>query len=416
VRVEHEGREIDVDTGFIVFNERNYPAFCRLMDELGIDAIDAPMTFGVRDDRTGLEYGGASLNALLAQRRNALSPRFLGMIRDILRFFREAPRSLEHEPEDATLGEYLARQGYGRAMIEQFLVPMGGAIWSSPNSGMLDFPLHFFVRFFENHGMLTLSDRPQWRTIRGGSKRYVDEIARRLEEAGSDVRLSTPVMGVRRGATSSGATQVWFVEDGRERVELFDHVIFACHSDQAQRILGEDATNKEREILGRIPYQANDVVLHTDQSLMPQSRRAWSAWVSRIPRDDWTGSRSHALVTYDLTVLQSLGTREHLLVSLNQTQDIDPARILARFTYDHPVFTLDGENAKGRYSEIGSGRTSFCGAYWFNGFHEDGVRSALRVVEHVRRLARSTATRDSDRDTISAVEAGSGEPVIGGAA
>jgi len=385
VRVEHEGRDIDVDTGFIVFNERNYPEFCGLIDELGIDAIDAPMTFGIRDDRTGLEYGGASLSALFAQRRNLVSPRFHGMVRDILRFFREAPASLEHEPEDATLGEYLARHGYGRAMIEQFLVPMGGAIWSSPNSGMMDFPLHFFVRFFHNHGMLTLNDHPQWRTIRGGSKRYVDAIASGLD----DVRLSTAVTGVVRDATARGETEVRSVAGGEERAELFDHVVFACHSDQALRILGEDATDAEREVLGAIPYQANDVVLHTDQSLMPRNRRAWSAWVSRIPREDWkgVGAKTHVLVTYDLTILQSLGTREHLLVSLNQTEDIDPSRILARFTYDHPVFTLEGERAKGRYAEIGSGRTSFCGAYWFNGFHEDGLRSALRAVKHVQSAA-----------------------------
>ena len=368
VRVEHEGRRIDVDTGFIVFNERNYPTFCRLLDRLGVESRPAPMTFGVRDDRTGLEYGGASLNALFAQRRNLLSPRFVRMVRDVLRFYREAPSSLAGEPEEATLGDYLDRRGYSEGFAEQFLIPMAGAIWSSSSARMREFPLHFLVRFFENHGMLTLRDRPQWRTIAGGSRWYVDAIGAAL---GDRVVMSTPVESVRR------LTDRVEVRARADPAESFDEVILACHSDQALAML-EDATDAERAILGAIPYQANDTVLHTDQTLMPRNRRAWSSWIGRIPR----GEREHAVVTYDLTILQSLGTREHLLVSLNQSEDIDPDRMLARFTYDHPVFTLEGERAKARYDEIGGvNRTHFCGAYWFNGFHEDGMRSALRVCD-----------------------------------
>lgn len=370
VDVEHEGRRIAVDTGFIVFNERNYPLLCELLRRLEIKSQPAPMTFGVRDDRTGLEYGGASLNTLFAQRRNALSPRFLAMIRDILRFYRDAASSLDAEPLEMTLGDYLERQRYGKAFREQFLVPMAAAIWSSPDQRVDVLPLHFVVRFFENHGMLTLRDRPQWRTIPGGSRRYVEAISARLANS---VRRSARVESIAR------------LEDGIEvravgDVGRFDHVILACHSDQALAVLS-DASEAEREILGAIAYQANDTVLHTDQSLMPRNRRAWSAWNGRVTRGG-RGKEAGVAVTYDLTILQSLETRDHLLVTLNQTDEVDAEKILARFTYDHPVFTVEGERAKARYGEIGGvAGTHFCGAYWRNGFHEDGVWSALRVCE-----------------------------------
>jgi predicted NAD/FAD-binding protein len=366
VRVSHEGREIDVDTGFIVFNDRNYPLLTRFFDRLGIEGKDAPMTFGVRDDRSGLEYGGENLNALFAQRRNLVSPRFWGMTREILRFFREAPALAELEDEDATLGEFLDAHGFKGDVVDRFLIPMGGAIWSSSTAQMREFPVKFFVRFFDNHGMLSLKDRPQWKTVPDGSRRYVDRCAAIL---GDRVRLGASIVSVRRERD-----RVVIVSERGE--EVFDQVVLACHSDQALGLLA-DPSDAEREILGAIRYQPNDTVLHTDQSLMPRARRAWSSWIARVTADE----RANVVVTYDLTILQSLGTEKHLLVSLNQTGDIDPGSVLARFTYHHPVFTIESERAKGRYAEIGGAamRTHYCGAYWFNGFHEDGVRSAARV-------------------------------------
>jgi len=369
VTVEHEGRTIGVDTGFIVYNERNYPRLTRFFRDLGVETKDAPMTFGVRDDRSGICYGGENLNTLFAQRRNLLNPRFWRLIRDARRFFREAADAIEHEHDDATLGAFLDAHGYSRDVAELFLIPMGGAIWSSSDAQMRGFPLRFFVRFFDNHGMLTLRDRPRWRTVVGGSRRYVDAARQRL---GDRVRLSSPVRSVVRG--TEGVTLT--TDAGEER---YDEVVLACHSDQALAVLG-DASGAEREILGAIPYQSNDTVLHTDPSLMPGVRRAWSAWNARRT----TEGRDRAVVTYDLTILQSLETREHLLVSLNQTEDIDPTKVLMRTTYDHPLYTIEGERAKARYGEIGGvRRTHFAGAYWFNGFHEDGMRSAERVCAHL---------------------------------
>lgn len=364
VRVHHEGRDIDVDTGFIVYNDRNYPLLTRFFETLGIEGTDAPMTFGVRDDTTGLEYGGESLRTMLAQKCNALRPSFWLMIRDVLRFFEHAPKQIKQADDDITLGAFIERFGYSRRMRDRFLVPMGGAIWSSSHEQMLAFPMKFFVAFYQNHGMLTLKDRPQWRTVPGGSRRYVDAVADRL---GERVRLSSPVRAVRRTGE-----HVEVVLD--DQTEMHDHVVLACHSDQALALL-DDAGDDERRILGAIPYQPNDTVLHWDSSVMPRKRAAWSAWNARVR----PGS-GNVVVTYDLTTLQSLPTKKHLLVSLNQTDEIDPKKIYRRFTYDHPVFTTLGEHAKAAHATIsGTDRTHFAGAYWFNGFHEDGIRSAQRV-------------------------------------
>jgi predicted NAD/FAD-binding protein len=375
VRVEHEGRSIEVDTGFIVYNERNYPLFSRLLDRLGVESRPAPMSFAVRDERTGLEYGGASVNGLFAQRGNLLSPRFLGMVRDILRFYEHAAEAIEREPSDITLGTFVERHGYGHAFYEQFLAPMGAAIWSSPVGAMRDFPARFFVRFFENHGMLTLTDRPQWRTITGGSWRYVARIVGAL---GARVRGGVRVASVRRGADH--ASVAWRDADGGVGEDRFDHVVLACHSDEALALL-RDASPAEREILGAIPYCASDAVLHADAGVLPRLRRAWAAWNYTIPRPSaGSGGQERVYVTYNMSVLQSLGTRVPLFVTLNQTDAIDPSRVLMRRTYHHPVFTIEGLRAQRRYHEIGGGRTHFGGAYWYNGFHEDGVRSAARIA------------------------------------
>lgn len=382
VQVEHEGRSIWVDTGFIVYNRRNYPLFSRLLRELDVPTKDAPMTFGIRDDHTGLEYGGENFRALFAQKRNILSPRFLGMIRDILRFNREAPEAAEREPAGTTLGEFLDKHNYGTAMAEQFLVPMAAAVWSAPAKAVREFPLTFFVRFFKNHGMLQTKGRPQWRTVVGGGREYV----RRLTEPFADrIVQGDPAMSIERFPGGARVT----TESGA--VHEADAVVLACHTDQALRLLAEP-TETECEILGAMPYQMNDVVLHTDVSVLPRRRAAWSAWNYRKTSDN----RQTVAVTYNMTILQSLGTRVPLLVTLNDTESIDPAKILGRYAYAHPAYSIPFVESQARWGEISGhpdnawGTTHYCGAAWRNGFHEDGVWSGCRVAQAVARDQHAT--------------------------
>ncbi len=365
VTVAQDGRSYDVDTGFIVFNDWTYPNFIALLDELDVASQPSAMSFSVRCEQTGLEYNGTSLNTMFAQRRNLMRPSFLKMIRDILRFHREAPATIGDASAPATLGEFLKERSYGRRFVEHYLVPMGSAVWSTDPERFLQIPLRFFVSFFQNHGMLSVDERPQWRVVRGGSRRYVDAITRPFTDR---IRLSTPVVAVARTASGVDVRTA----AGSQR---FDHVVFATHSDAALRLL-RDPSPDERDILRALPYQSNDVVLHTDQTLMPRVRRAWAAWNYHVQPDT-----SRATVTYNLNILQSLPSHAPFLVTLNRTGAIAPDKVLRRFTYDHPLFTTESIAAQQRWSEIsGSRNTHYCGAYWFNGFHEDGVNSALRVV------------------------------------
>ncbi len=363
------GRRFAVDTGFIVYNDWTYPNFIALLDELGVSTRPTEMSFSMSDSRTGLEYAGSNLNTLFAQRRNLVSPRFLGMISDILRFNRQAVEDLESGRIDAsmTLGAYLADRGYGAAFKEFYLVPMGAAIWSADRAAMLEFPLLFFVRFFRNHGLLSVKNRPQWRVIEGGSREYIKPLT-----AGFADRLRTrmPVTGIRRGGVEGGAELT--LEDGS--VETFDHVVLACHSDQALALL-RDPSAAERDILGAIPYQKNDVVLHTDVRMLPRERRAWASWNYQL-----SPGEQRPTLTYNMNILQGLNAPDTFCVTLNNTQAINPHKILGRFNYDHPVFTLEGMRAQERWDEINGTGTWYCGAYWRNGFHEDGVVSGLRVA------------------------------------
>jgi predicted NAD/FAD-binding protein len=350
-----------------VYNDWTYPNFIALLDELGVCSRPTRMSFSMSDRASGLEYAGSSLNTLFAQRRNLASPMFLGMVRDILRFNRESVRDLDAGRIDSetTLGEYLERGRYGIAFREYYLVPMGSAIWSADTPAMLDFPLQFFVRFFRNHGLLSVRNRPQWRVIDGGSREYLKPLCAAL---GSPVRTRARVQAVRR--TEQGV-DLTIAEGG---VESYDAVVFACHSDQALAMLS-DASEAERAVLGAIPYQQNDVVLHTDTRLLPRSGITWSSWnYLRRPEQE------RATLTYNMNILQGLDAPETLCVTLNSTPDINPLKILGRFSYDHPVFTLDGMRAQQRWEDINGDRTWFCGAYWHNGFHEDGVVSARRVA------------------------------------
>ena len=359
---------IPVDTGFIVFNDRTYPNFIRLLDEIGQQSQSSEMSFSVQSKSDNLEYCGSSINALFAQRRNLLRPSFHRMVRDILRF-NESVLAITDELDDSiSLGEYLQRNNYSRSFTNHYIIPMAAAIWSAEPVAVLRMPLGFLVRFFANHGLLQLRDRPQWRVISGGSREYVKKLTAGHQDA---IRLSCPVQSVQR--TAAGV-EVHSATVGRE---MFDHVFFACHSDQALRLLA-DATPIEREVLGAIRYQKNEAILHTDASLMPARRLAWAAWNCHVPTDDTRG----AAVTYNMNILQNLQAKKQYCVTLNNARDIDEEKILRRMEYEHPIFSRAMVAAQKRQSDINSDRTFFCGAYWRNGFHEDGVVSALNAVEH----------------------------------
>jgi predicted NAD/FAD-binding protein len=371
IDVPRRGGLVDrIDTGFIVYNEVNYPLFSSLLGRLGVQSQPSNMSFSVRCDRTGLEYNGSSLRQLFAQRRNLLRPAFHRMLVDILRFNREAASAVGNGAADMTLGELVEASGYSRGFAEHYLLPMGSALWSVPRTSVLQMPAAFFVRFFENHGMLTVDDRPEWRVVVGGSDRYVNRLTEPFRDR---IRLGTPARRVTRIRDEADRPQGAEV-DG----ERFDHVVFACHSDQALRALA-DATTLEREVLSALPYQKNDVVLHTDETVLPRRRRAWGAWNYHLRGE----GDAPATVTYNMNVLQTLDARSTYCVTLNATELIDPDRVLYRTTFHHPVYTRAGFAAQERHAEIsGTGtHTHFCGAYWGYGFHEDGVRSALRVAE-----------------------------------
>ena len=364
------GREWPVNTGFIVFNDWTYPNFMKLMDRLGVASEVSDMSFSVDCHSSGLQYNGTSLNTLFAQRRNLLNLPFLRMIQEVLRFNKESRADLAagNIADTETLGEYLNRNGYSRYFRQYYIVPMGAAIWSAPEIVLEQFPIRFFLQFFNNHGMLSVDDRPTWRVISGGSARYVDAMMERL---GERTHLNSPVSSVVREPDHVVVT----VNDEHHH---FDQVVFACHSDQALGMIA-DPSAEELDILGAITYQRNDVVLHTDSSVLPSNRRAWAAWNYFIPQH----STEPVSVTYNMNVLQNFDEApETFCVTLNRSQDIDPERIIKRFDYAHPVFTLEAVAAQKRYDEIGGhNRSHFCGAYWFNGFHEDGVSSALRVTQ-----------------------------------
>lgn len=368
VDVQLGGQHYAIDTGFIVFNDWTYPHFIRLLDHLGIASSPTEMSFSVHNPLTAHEYNGNTLNSLFAQRRNLVSPPFWGMLYDILRFNRQALRDLEQQrvSDTLSLGDYLYMNRYGERFIEHYIVPMGAAIWSMPLAQMLAFPLQFFVRFFKHHGLLSVNERPQWRVVRGGSRSYMAPLCAPFAH---NIRLNCPVLGVSRDAQGVSL----FSRAGTER---FDKVVFACHSDQALLML-HDPSAPEREILGALRYADNDVVLHTDTRLLPRRPLAWASWNYRLG-----GSHTQpAAVTYNMNILQGIKAPQTFCVSLNQTDAIDPGKILGRYTYAHPQFSLAGVQAQARHAELcGTRHSYYCGAYWGNGFHEDGVVSALRVA------------------------------------
>ncbi|MES2306316.1 MAG: FAD-dependent oxidoreductase [Gemmatimonadota bacterium] len=351
----------NVDTGFIVYNETNYPRFTALLAELGVATEPTSMSFSVRADATDLEYNGSSIEQLFVQRRNLVRPSFYRMLRDIARFNRAAPRDVESGRATGTLGEYLDANRYGIELRRDYLIPMGSALWSLPPASVLEMPVVFFVQFFSNHGMLSVNRRPEWRVVSGGSQRYVDALVAPFRDR---IRLETRVTAVRR---SAGCVTV--------NGERFDQVVLACHSDDALAMLA-DPTSAENEVLGALPYQENDVVLHSDDSLLPKRRAAWGSWNYLVGNE----ADAPAIVTYNMNMLQGLEAPVTFCVSLNASERIRPESVYRRLRYRHPVYTVAGMAAQARHHEISTGRTHYCGAYWGYGFHEDGVRSADRVV------------------------------------
>ena len=372
VDVELNGEHHAIDTGFIVFNDWTYPNFIKLLDELAVPSQATSMSFSVRCDRTGLEYNGSSLNGLFAQRRNLFRPSFHRMLRDIMRFNREGLALAETRQTDndaeVTVGEFLKEHRYSREFADQYLLPMGSAIWSCPTGTFENFPIRFIAEFYRNHGLLSVRHRPTWRVIEGGSRSYVAAMTAKFRDR---IRLNAPVQQVRRDSDG-----VEVVPKGGP-AERFEHVVFACHSDQALRML-VDPTAVEKELLSAFPYEKNIAVLHYDTAPLPHRQRAWASWNYLIPAKP----TAHATVSYCMNILQHLRSKNVFSVTLNSDEFIDPGKVLQRFEYHHPIFTAQRTAAQARHSELlNANRSSFCGAYWGNGFHEDGVVSALKVCE-----------------------------------
>lgn len=368
VEVEDPRGPVRVDTGFIVFNDSTYPEFQKLLRELGVLGRPTTMSFSVRDDDVDLEYRGMDLWGLFAQSRNLVRPRFWRLLADFVRFRREAEK-LDDSNESLTVGEFLQRHGFSDWFIRRYFLPMGSAVWSCPRATFESFPIRFIIDFYRNHGMLGVQRRPQWRVVEGGSSAYVSALLQRMPAA---VHPGVPIVAVRREA--DGAT----LFGPRGDLGRYDHVVMACHADQSLRILGDQATSLERELLPAFPYEENEVVLHYDSSILPRRRRAWASWNYFVRGDE----SEKASVTYNMNLLQGLAADRTYCVTLNDSSRIDPQKVLRRLTYHHPIFQVGRRIKQARHAElIDHQRFSYCGAYWANGFHEDGVRSALAVVE-----------------------------------
>jgi len=374
VDVELDGQHWAIDTGFIVFNDRTYPRFQGFLAELGLEGRPTEMSFSVRNSRTGLEYNGHTLSSLFAQRSNLLKPSFYRFLAEIVRFNRCGKQWLtqQQEQEQGSLDEFLTAQGFSEFFARHYILPMGAAIWSVSLSEMRRMPLTQFLNFFHHHGLLDLTQRPQWYVVPGGSREYIRRMMQLIGQQ-MQVYLDTPVTRITRDP--DGVT----LESPRG-VERYDQVIFACHSDQALQLLG-DASPQESEMLAGVPYRANEVVLHTDTRLLPQNRAAWASWNYRLDDEANDSEQQGASVTYNMNILQGIQSPHTFCVSLNPTQPIDPARVLRRFEYHHPQFGPHAlHTQQQRLLLNGNNRTWFCGAWSYNGFHEDGIRSALDVT------------------------------------
>lgn len=385
IDIEHDGESHAIDTGFIVYNDRTYPNFIEMLERVGVKGKPTQMSFSVRNDVTGLEYNGHTVTTLFAQKRNWLNPKFYHFIWEILRFNKLAKRYVDSVKGcDLTLGDFLNEQDFSDYFSENYILPMGAAIWSSTLADMRAFPLYFFLRFFLNHGLLDITNRPQWYVVEGGSRAYIDPLTDGFKER---ILLNCPVTSVKRDITGVNI----LVNDQSYR---FDQVIFACHSDQALKMLDEP-TPEEFSILGNMAYQSNEVILHTDRSLLPKAPSAWASWNYLIEGKENQQFASPSL-TYNMNILQHIESKHTFCVSLNSSEHILQDKIIRTFNYYHPVFNTAVIQAQARKPEInGKNNTWFCGAYWRNGFHEDGVKSALDVVEGISQRVEVMARQEA---------------------
>lgn len=376
-----------VDTGFLVFNDRTYPNLISLFDHLGVRWTGSDMSFSVRIPEDRLEWAGTDFAGLFAQPRSIGRPAFWGMLRDILRFNREAHAFIQREPDATTLAQFLDAGRYGRAFRDWYLLPMSGAIWSCPPRRMLDYPAHTLLRFCANHGLLQIADRPQWRTVVGGSRDYVRRLASRIP----DVRLNCAVERVTRDRHGVA------VRDRRGVVTLYDDVVLACHSDQALALLS-DADEHERDVLASLRYQMNRAVLHTDAGFLPRARRAWAAWNYHC--EGAAGQEQRVAVSYLINKLQPLPFKTPVIVTLNPESEPDPQRVLGRYDYAHPAFDRAALAAQQALPGLqGRRRTWFCGAWAGYGFHEDGLKAGMAVAERLGVVAPWRAQRPVTFDT-----------------
>ena len=372
VDIDDNGTPLAVDTGFIVYNERNYPNLIALFAALGVPTATSDMSFAVSLDGGRVEYAGGNLNGLFAQRRNTLRPRFWRMLRDIRRFYRSAPAYQGRATVGISIGDLLAREGYSAAFIDDHLVPMAAAIWSASRADIREYPADAFIRFFDNHGLLTLSDRPQWRTVVGGSREYVKRLL------GATSCTLAPARAVR---TITRATDGVTVIDDDGHAALYDELVVATHADEALALLG-DADADERGILGAFSYSRNVAWLHEDAVLMPRRRAAWSSW--NYLHDARDEAATPLCVSYWMNRLQPLATQREIFVTLNPSKPPDMSRVHGRFDYEHPIFTNDTARAQSLSAGIqGRRRTWFCGAWLGHGFHEDGLQSGLWVAANL---------------------------------
>ncbi|MFT7009180.1 MAG: putative NAD/FAD-binding protein [Colwellia sp.] len=388
VDVEVTGKSYAIDTGFIVFNNKTYPNFLALLDEIGVGKQEAEMSFSVHNTKTKLEYNGHNLDTLFAQRRNLFRPKFWRLVKEILRFNKLCKEAFDSQQfnEADTLGDFLIEHNFSQFFAEHYILPMGAAIWSSSLTQMEGFQFQFFVKFFHNHGLLNIADRPQWYVIPKGSRSYLSPLCQSFSDR---IRVNSDIKFITR---NNDKVQLHFSDLDNEKgdindigdlnnqkahVEEFDEVVLACHSDQALALLA-DPSSEESAILSAMPYSENSVVLHTDISLLPKRKKAWASWNYQLSAD----RDKPASVTYNMNILQGLNSEHTFCVTLNQRESIAPEKILREFTYHHPTFSLESIGAQQQRKQIcGQRHTHYAGAYWHSGFHEDGVRSGVEVAQ-----------------------------------
>lgn len=369
VDIEKAGQKYAIDTGFIVFNDKTYPNFLALMADIGIGKQATEMSFSVHNCQTGMEYNGHNLNTLFAQRWNLFRPKFWGLVKDILRFNKQCKSIFEKQQYQSgyTLGAFLAENNFSDFFAEHYILPMGAAIWSSSLAQMETFEFRFFVQFFHHHGLLNIADRPQWYVIPKGSRSYLTPLCRPFK---NNIILNADISGIKR---LDSKVQIHF-NNGNS--EVFDEVVIACHSDEALALLN-DASEDEKTILSAMPYSENSVILHTDKKLLPRRKAAWASWNYQLSQD----RDKAASVTYNMNILQGINSPHTFCVTLNQKEAIDPSKILREFIYHHPIFSAESVKAQQQRQLIcGVNHTHFAGAYWHNGFHEDGVQSGVEVA------------------------------------